>query len=561
MQSPARVVQMTTRGRFDPNPDGRRSNTALGVPGWPWTTALRYIADGGNRRIVVFNDRGEFRRTIALTYNPGRLAIGPRRSLYVTDPGSDHIRVHSNRGTLVNDVSFPGGARGMAVNLTVTPPLVYLALAGNARVAEYDLAFTPRRFLTQVGQGVGQTVAPEKIAVDCRGSLYITSFGGGGVAGAAGPSKVIKFADPASKPPPCTPAAPLTEPVDAQVNDVEVTQGVQWPRDFTATDSPAGPRTRAYGGPDTEVPLRVDGKTVVRVYANLHSGDLGGVTNVPATLEGVGQFGKRFGPIAPDSVPAVLRLGGTTVDAAQRADEAGAYTFTLPLDWTRAGRLELTARVNPAGLGCADACVRRSTFKLTGVPFRNTVRGCGVGGTGGRPRPACDNVYGVDIDPVALTSGGRYPQLPNGSTLNDPGPIFDVARTLTPAELLVRGWGAEIEIGDLLTASAITTSSCFLGIQLGITCSEDTENLAVGSDRTRELLQPMLLDRVQRYKASRNIGDARIVIGLRGGNERNAVSLPGAMRGKFLEGGFPPIEFVGPRGYVDVSRPYTAVAQ
>jgi hypothetical protein len=563
--NPQRLVQMTVRGRFirtigAGGPAGLSGPNGVAVD----DRSFVYISEGGPSRIRVFNAAGAEQPSINLPFNGGRLAIGRRREIYVSQGGGGTVRRLSNAGALRSTVTVPGGVRGVGYNRF--SGRVYIAHAGNPVVAEYTRSLIYLRDLTLAGTNPGQTIAPEKIATDCRGSLYITSFGGG-AAGPAGPTKVIKFVEPGAPPPPCTPAGPLTEPVDGQINDIEVTQGVHGRGLFTGVDAPAGPRTRGWADPSTDVPLRTGGKTVVRVYASLRSGDAGGVGNVPATLEGVSSAGRRFGPISPDAGPAVLRVGDATVDMAERTDPAGAYTFTLPEEWTRVPELELTARINPAGLGCDDACQRRSTFRLTGVKFQETTRGCSISAGGGRPRPACDPVYGVDVWAVALTNNGAYPRL-GAQTLTEPGPAFSAVSTTTPVNLVLGGWRAEIDIGRGDQAwenvSQVKTESCFLGIQLGITCSEEVENIDLGPAqraRSREIVQGGVMGLIQQFKEERNIGDATVLIGVRGrAGVRNDPLLPGAMRGKFLEGrGGGPVPAGGARGYVDVNSPLGSV--
>ena len=353
------------------------------------------------------------------------------------------------------------------------------------------------------------------------------------------------------------------------MNDIEVTQGVQNLVDYTATDAASGPRTRIFGAPRTvglpEVDMRSGAKTVVRVYANLRGGDAGGAANVPATLEGVTAAGTRLGTLQPDARPAVLRIGDAVTDMSERLDPAGAYTFTLPEKWALIGKLDLIARVNPAGIDCDDACQRRSTFRLNGVKFRETIRGCSVRTGGGRPRPACDTNYGVNIWPVAMLNRGVRPIM-NGSPMgDDPGPAFEMARLLTPANLIVWPWMGQMDASGIENGTQVKQESCFLGIELGITCTDDTIQLLMGTvaerAASRKLLEGIILDNLERMKEDRNIGDSVVLEALRGRpGSRNGGQLPGAMRGKYLEDQEDDPEDVGGRGYADVGRPIGAVA-
>ena len=64
-----------------------------------------------------------------------------------------------------------------------------------------------------------------------------------------GGSKVLKFVEPNAQPPPCV--APEGPPpgLDTQVNDIEITQGVQGLGVHGFGCPASGPRTRAFGGP------------------------------------------------------------------------------------------------------------------------------------------------------------------------------------------------------------------------------------------------------------------------------------------------------------------------
>ena len=234
--------------------------------------------------------------------------------------------------------------------------------------------------------------------------------------------------------------------IDVQVNDVDVTQAIYPFRAYTPVDQPApGVRSRLFGAGSGEIALRREGRTVVRVYATLRAGPAGGLASVPATLEGFA-LGRSLGTISPEAGPAVVTVGSSMVDTAQRTYSAGAYTFVLPNSWTKNATLDLTARVNPAGAGCDADCLRRATFRLTGISFRRTANSCG--------RFECTG-DGVVISPVALTINGRR-------AATEPNGIFAFARASTPIEILPYGWLGDIEIGDLTSATPLSFDSCFL---------------------------------------------------------------------------------------------------
>ncbi|MGD9695194.1 MAG: hypothetical protein AB7V42_05980 [Thermoleophilia bacterium] len=363
---------------------------------------------------------------------------------------------------------------------------------------------------------------------------------------------------PAPPPPPAAPPPPPTPPfgsvfpgravrelrpaivpartIDAQINDVEVTQGVQPVRDHVPVDRPGEPRGRAYSrfqadSRTGEVTLIAGNRTVVRVYANLRTGPAGGIAAPAATLE-AWRGATRLGQIGPEAAPAVLAPGSAHVQTATRLQPRdGVYTFRLPLEWTiQDGTVNLIARVNPAGLGCDEACRARSTFFLSGVPFLR-------------------DAAGVIVRPVPLTVNGFVPRLGNVGDpvtrrplIPNPQGLFDSTIATTPRSIGVTGWAAPLEIGDLVSASQISTRSCF------ILCVSKTVRKTDGAP-WRDMLQGQLMARLERH--ARGVRTARndLPIGLIQDTDQ---PLPGAMRNKLPQG----TAF----GYAVVTRPYTAIA-
>jgi hypothetical protein len=504
------------------------SDVAVGADG------VVHVLEAG--RIARFRQDGTAIADVALppTVADGRdLALAPSGDYYVNN-ASRIVRL-SPAGAVLNGVAVFAAGEGLAVDASQTAPRVYGKTGLEGVVQEYTPDLTSIGNLSSEAQGPARVSTPTGIDSDCRGTVYVVDRAPAG-------SRVVKFDDPSTPPPPCAPPPPLAGAVGTQINDIDVTQGVQWDRDYTATDAPAGPRGRVFAQTPgvtapTEVPMRAGGKTVVRVYANLLSGPPGGIANIPMTLAGATSAGRPLGTIQPDAVPPVLRPGDARVDPAERIDRSSAYTFTLPDEWTAYGRLDLTARVNPAGIGCDDACRRRSTFRLTRIPFQQPAATCLIAGVSCSVSPAA-----VDVWPLSLRVDGRDPA-------RDPKRAFDVARATTPVELSVWGWMAQIDVTDVVRATSITTESCFLGIDLGILCSEETGPLS------REVREGMLFERIERFKADRKIGSSTVVMGLIGDVHPD---LPGANRGKI---GDEPVREVtrGPRGYANVARPLTAV--
>lgn len=513
-----------TYGTGGPAPLLSASDVAVGADG------VVHVLEAG--RIARYRQDGTALPDVTL---PGSVADG--LDLVVAPSGEYYVNTASRivrlspAGAEAGAIPVFNAGEGLAADTSQSALRIYGRTGFEGQIREYAADLTPAGTLTSTEVSV-----PTGIAVDCRGTVYVVDRSPAG-------SRVLKFDDPATPPPPCAPPAAPSGVVDTQINDIDVTQGVQWDRDHTAVDSAAGPRERTFGvtpgsPAPTEVPMRAGGKTVVRVYANLRSGPAGGIASIPVTLTARGRT------IQPDAIQPVLRVGDARVTPAERVDRTTAFTFTLPDEWTRFGRLDLTARVNPAAIGCDAACQRRSTFVLRRIPFQQTAATCLLS------RVACvDRPYGVNVWPVALRVDGRDPA-------PDPKPLFDAAHATTPMELSVWGWMGQIEIGDIVRTGAITTEECFLGIELGLLCSEEREVLVPGSAREREVLQGLLMERIERFKADRRIDSSTVVLGLIGDVHPQ---LPGANRGRLGEGG-PRDTSRGPRGYANVARPVTAVA-
>ncbi|HWH14506.1 MAG TPA: hypothetical protein VNT51_07155, partial [Miltoncostaeaceae bacterium] len=534
-----RVVKLDTGGRlvrvFGAAPPAAVTDAASLTNGEDVAVSadgVVHVLEAG--RILRFRQDGSRLGDVVLPFSitGGRdLVVAPSGDYYLNTT-SRIVRL-SPAGAETAGVAVFASGEGLAVDTSGAALRVYGKTQSDGRVSEYgaDLA-TGSPFTAFDPADPAFVTSPNGIAVDCRGSVYVLDRNPAG-------ARILKFVTPGTPPPPCAPPAAPAGPVETQINDIDVTQGVQWDRDHTAQDVPGGPRTRGFGlpGAPAEVPMRAGGTTVVRVFANLRSGPPGGVANIPATLTANVPGGRRSQTLMPDASPPVLRVGDARVEPAERTDVSAAYTFTLPDEWTAFGRITLTATVNPAGIGCDEACRRRSTFVLTGVPFQQTTASCLVG------RVACvDNPFGVDVWPVALQVNGRDP-------IRDPRGALDVAHTTTPVRLIPWGWMGQIDITDAATATTVRNESCFLGIELGILCDEET----VTVDRT--IRQGWVMERLERFKEDRNVGSGTIILGL----TRNAhPDLPGAMRGRF---GTEPVRdpSVGPFGYADTIRPLTAV--
>jgi sugar lactone lactonase YvrE len=160
----------------------------LAVDGKGWL----YVCDGTGKRIVVFDQEGNFQNSIG---KPGDLerpsAVGVSRDgqrIYVVDVGgvdSDkhHVVVFDANGDKTQVVGTRGtdpGTFNLPVGIAVAPNgNFYVVDGGNFRIQ----AFTPDgKFLLtfgDVGRRSGQFARPKDIAIDPEGNIYVTdsSFG------------------------------------------------------------------------------------------------------------------------------------------------------------------------------------------------------------------------------------------------------------------------------------------------------------------------------------------------------------------------------------------------
>ncbi len=536
-----RIIKIDTGGTFirtiGPNGPGGRDlidPVAIAVDS---TTGKLYVAEA--TRIVIYSADGVPLGSIPIS-SPTGVAVsgGDVYAAFSGFSGQEVVRFVGETSAIANPIGaglFTGTVGEIAAD---SQGRIYVADGGGSIIRRFNRDGAQIDTIGTSGLGAnGELNIPTAVALDCRDNVYVVDQGQR-TADNQPASKAVKYTT-SNTPPPCGPRPPAPGALDLQINDVEVTQAIQPERTYTAGPPPAmtlgdlpetQPRSRAYGPP--EVSLQANGKTVVRMYATLRNGTVGGVANVPATLSAVTADGRVLGPIQPDAKPAVIQVGNRTVTTAQRTNPAGAYTFTLPQAWTAAGTVELVARLNPAGIGCEGPCVNRTTFRLTGVTFQKTVR----------PK----------VVPIALTDGGVYPVGNDGQPIYDPHPIFDVAQMLAPVDLDIYGYHAQAEVGDLINLPSITLESCFLGIEFEPICTEDT--YMPSQPEFRDYLQGELMDRVEDAADDADIDDCDMIpIGLvSAGNG----TLPGVMRGDWENKGF----FECAIGYAAVSRPFTAVA-
>ena len=494
-------------------------------------TGKVYVGDAS--RIWIYDANG-----VPLGDLPGGGATGIVVSggdVYIGEMGfsgtGQLVRYQGDKPTVKNSA---GGFTGSIAEIAAdSEGRIYVADSATGVVDRFEPDLSSGVIIGSQGLDQGQTNIPAAVALDCRANLYVVDQGQRTDDNQPA-SKALKFTQSGSAPPPCADRPPPPGALDLQINDMDVFQATQFERTYTAGPKPPPgpplfdipelePRSRAYGA--GEVALHEGHQTVVRVYANERLGPPGGIGNIPMTLTATTADGRTLGPIQPVGKPAILVPGDRTVDPAERSNPAGAYSFVLPSDWTKAGTITLTARLNPAGIGCDGPCINRTTFQLTGVTFNRTIS----------PK----------VIPISLTTNGKPP-------VKDPQPVFNAAHVVTPVNLKVQGWGASVAVDDLANQTSIKVEDCFLGIDLGIFCSDDT--YSPSQPEFREYLEGELMDRLEDAADDADIDNCdEIPLGLL---HDTSGALAGLMRGQYENKGF----FSCALGYAEVTRPLTSVA-
>ena len=226
---------------------------------------------------------------------------------------------------------------------------------------------------------------------------------------------------------------------DAQVTSIQITQGTQ-SRWLPARDGVHEARVPYSDIPNAAL-LRRDAPTIVRAYADADWGP-NPVRYVPMVL--AGYYFDRNGsvqtlpgsPLMPNNGPRNLRLGGIDPTIPEMESDDGAYTFTLPPEWTHQ-TIGISAILQPALPPAAgspypvltpcttDACKVNDFFALTQIPFHAA--------PGGR------------IYPLQMQVGG--------GALPDPQDVFSWVRRVTPVALDVMPYAGTIDITDIASSS------------------------------------------------------------------------------------------------------------
>ncbi len=150
---------------------------------------LIYIADSGNHRIVVFDQQGNFVRSLSkyglapapdAVNEPWDVTVGPDGTIYIADTWNHRIVEYSAQGQYVRNWGFEGpnvgdplafwGPRGIT---TDNEGRIYLADTGNKRIVVFN---RESFFVRQIGTGGGQEGEldePVGLAIGPDGSIYV----------------------------------------------------------------------------------------------------------------------------------------------------------------------------------------------------------------------------------------------------------------------------------------------------------------------------------------------------------------------------------------------------
>ncbi len=140
-----------------------------------------YITDTGNRRVVVYDKQGQFKRQFGSSGNgpaqfnePVSLAISPDGKVYVADARNNRIQVLDKQGTYLSQIAVPSWKEAVLSEpyLTFDPQgNLYASDPSNATILRFDPTGKP---LDSIGPASGlPLINPVGLAFDATGNLYI----------------------------------------------------------------------------------------------------------------------------------------------------------------------------------------------------------------------------------------------------------------------------------------------------------------------------------------------------------------------------------------------------
>ena len=231
---------------------------------------------------------------------------------------------------------------------------------------------------------------------------------------------------------------------DARVTSMQVTQGVQSPVLPVRPPKSHSVASFDYDGIGTPARLVGERTTVVRVYANLRSGPVGGVEAVPAVLHGKRLNGFGYyetlpgSPLLPVGGPRRLTTGSASPTTGEQTSETSVYTFVLPRSWVENNNhIDVRANVLPAAqepqingtvAACEDlTCRINDTMEIRHVEF--------------------ERMTPITIRPVRMYKAGE-------TYFPDPADVFAYTQLTIPNPLRIEPYYGSIDINDIATSTA-----------------------------------------------------------------------------------------------------------
>ncbi|MEI7897082.1 MAG: 6-bladed beta-propeller [bacterium] len=143
-----------------------------------------YVADGGRKQIVVFNEKGKYYTCFGEKENfkPTDIVLKDDK-IWVTNLDGHQINVFSMDSTHRLLTRFPAASIDSAgylyspVNLFVTDSLVYVTDLGDFKIKKFTREGKFVSSLGSYGLGIGQFTRPKGIAVDREENLYVVDAG------------------------------------------------------------------------------------------------------------------------------------------------------------------------------------------------------------------------------------------------------------------------------------------------------------------------------------------------------------------------------------------------